>query len=272
MSVMTEATPQDPSIAEIVFPSKGVYYGDKMPGGVAQIRAWRTSEIKLLVSARNNKGSSTLEKTLDRVIDNCLILPNGMRPDDLLFSDGFYALVAQRIHTYTSYFKSEFKCAECGFKNTIWVDLKDDLSEKTPKEGAEEPIEVILPVSGLAVTLNLLRRKDAIKISKYSKDKLEKSPTAGVLGDPGYTYRIALQLQTIDGEKPVMGQKVVWLDNLHAQDLMAIENALEDAVTGVDPSVTKMCQHPTCGEENEFILPMNIEFFRPRATRPEADT
>ena len=257
------------NITEITFPSKGLYYGDKMPNGKAQIRAWTTAEIKMLVSAR--KKGSQLEKALDKVIDNCLILPPGMRHDELLYTDGFYALIAQRIFTYEGKFKSEFKCRDCGFKNIIWVDLVEDLTPLEPEDGATEPIEVFLPIQSIPVSLRLLRRRDAKQVSKYSKNKLEKAPMAASLGDPGYTYRIALQIETVDSEKMSMGNKVPWIDRLHARDLMAIENALEDNTTGVDPTVHKQCQYPSCEEANEFIIPMNIEFFRPRSTWPGDD-
>ena len=252
------------NVTEITFPSNGLFYEGRLPGGKAQIRAWTTAEIKLLVSAR--KKGDQLEKALDRVIDNCLQLPPGIRPDELLYTDGFYALLAQRIFTYEAKFKSEFKCRECGYKNMIWVDLVQDLNPLELSEDAKEPIEVHLPMQQIPVTMRLLRRRDAKSVAKYSKNKLEKAPMAAELGDPGYTYRIALQIETVDSEKMQMGQKVLWVDSLHARDLMAIENALEDATSGVDPTVRKQCQHPSCGEANEFIIPMNIEFFRPRST------
>jgi len=255
---------------EIDLPSKGLFYNGKMPGGKVSIRAWTTAEIKLLVSAR--KKGDQLEKALDRVIDSCLRLPAGIRHEELLYTDGFYALIAQRIFTYEAKFQSNFKCRDCGYKNEIWVDLVQDLNPIEPKEDAKEPYEVFLPVRNIPVTLRMLRRKDAKNVSRYSKNKLDKSPMAAEFGDPGYTYRIALQIQTVDSEKMSLGEKIPWIDSLHARDLMAIENAVEDMTTGVDPTVTKQCQHPSCGEENQFIIPMNMEFFRPRSTWPGDDS
>ena len=262
---MTEQTTIDST--DIVFPSKGVYYDGKMPEGRAEIRAWTTAEIKLLVSARST--NSKLEKALDRVIDSCLRLPPGVKHSDLLYTDGFYALIAQRIFTYDPKFQSEFKCGDCGTKNKVWIDLLEDLNPILPKEGASEPIEVHLPKSGIPLTLKLLRRKDAASANKYSKTKLDKSPMAADFGDPGFSYRLALQIVTIDGEKTGMGEKLVWVDSLHAKDLMALENTLEDHTSGVDPVVTKDCQR--CGEESKFVVPMNIEFFRPRTAWVEPD-
>jgi len=255
---------------EIFFPSKGLFYDGKMPEGQAEIRAWTTAEIKLLVSARNRNKDEQLEKALDRVIDSCLRLPNGMKHEDLLYTDGFYALVAQRVFTYDPKFKSEFKCNDCGKKNEVWVDLFEDLNPLLPADDAKEPIEVHLPKSGVPVLLKLLRRKDVRSINKYSKQKLDKSPMAADFGDPGFSYRLALQIVSIDGEKVGMGEKLVWVDSLHAKDLMALENALEDATSGVDPQITKSCL--MCGEENKFVVPMNIEFFRPRSTWPGSDS
>lgn len=259
---MTEQTLADTN--EVFFPSKGIFYDGKMPEGKATIRAWTTAEIKLLVSARSR--GNQLEKALDRVIDNCLRLPPGMQHGDLLYTDGFYALIAQRIFTYDPKFKSEFKCHDCGYKNEIWIDLLEDLNPLVPEDGTKEPIEVHLPKAGIPVTMRLLRRKDASSVSRYSKNKLDKSPMAAEFGDPGFSYRLALQIVTIDGEKPVMGEKLSWVDSLHARDLMELENALEAVTSGVDPVVKKECQHPSCGEENKFVVPMNIEFFRPRST------
>lgn len=258
--------------AEITFPSKGLLYGDRMPGGVAHVRAWTTAEIKLLVSARKGKKQEALERAIDRVIDNCLFLPNGMKPDELLYTDGFYALIAQRINTYDSMFKSEFKCRECSWKNPVWIDLHEDLNPIELSADVKEPLEVHLPVLGVPVTLTLLRRKDAKRIAKYSKNKLERAPQEAEFGDPGFSYRIAIQIETIDGEKVGVGEKIPWVDSLHARDFMAIENALEDAASGIDPKVTKTCQHPDCGEESSIIVPMNLEFFRPRITFPGTNT
>ena len=263
---MTEQTVV--STADILFPSKGMFYEGKMPEGKAEIRAWTTAEIKLLVSAKNR--GNQLEKALDRVIDNCLRLPAGLKHEDLLYTDGFYALIAQHIFTYDPKFKSEFKCGDCDTKNEVWIDLLQDLSPITPDEGTVEPIEVMLPVSAVPVTLRLLRRKDTTIINKYSKQKLDKSPMAAEFGDPGFSYRLALQTVTVDGEKVGMGEKVVWVDQLHARDLMALEGALEDVTSGVDPVITKQCCR--CGEESKFVLPMNIEFFRPRSPWPGDDT
>lgn len=253
---------------DIYFPSKGVYYDGKLPEGRAEIRAWTTAEIKLLVSARSR--GSQLEKALDRVIDNCLKLPPGLKHSDLLYTDGFYALIAQRIYTYDPKFQSEFKCSDCDFKNKIWVDLLEDLNPMTPADDAKEPIEVHLTKAGIPITLRLLRRKDASSANKYSKTKLDKTPMAAEFGDPGFSYRLALQVVTIDGEKVGMGAKIPWIDSLHAMDLMTLENALEEHTSGVDPVVTKQCQR--CGEENKFVVPMNIEFFRPRAAWPGPDS
>jgi hypothetical protein len=258
------------ALGEITFPSRGGPYEGLMPGGVAQVRAWRTSEIKLLVSARKN--AKSLEKALDRVINSCLVLPPGLSPDDLLFTDGFYALVAQRIHTFSSQFKSEFKCGDCGHKNQIWIDLVEDLQETILPDDVKEPVEVVLPVLKVPVTMRLLRRRDADKVTKYTKTKLEKAPLAAELGDPGYTYRLALQIDTVDGEKLTLGAKVLWVDSLHAKDLVALENALEDVASGVNPVITKTCVIPSCGEESTFILPMSMEFFRPRFTGPPTDS
>lgn len=257
------------SIGEIRFPSRGLLYGGLMPDGITQVRAWRTSEIKLLVSSRKN--AKTLESALDRVIESCLVLPPGMKHDDLLFTDGFYALIAQRINTYSAHFKSEFKCGDCGHKNQIWINLVDDLEETVLSDEVKEPLEVVLPVLNIPVTLRLLRRSDAKRVKTYSQNKLEKAPLAAELGDPGYSYRIALQIDTIDGEKLTLGSKVLWVDSLHAKDLVTIENRLEEAASGVNPVITKTCVIPSCGEESTFILPMNMEFFRPRFTEPSTD-
>lgn len=264
---MTETTIET---TDIFFPSKGLYYDGQMPEGKAEIRAWTTAEIKLLVSARNRNKDDQLEKALDKVIDSCLKLPNGMKHEDLLYTDGFYALIAQRIFTYESKFKSEFKCSDCGHKNEVWVDLLEDLNPLHPNDSAKEPIEVHLPKAGYPVTLKLLRRKDAHSVNRYTKQKLNKMPGLANSGNPGFTYRLALQIVTIDGEKTQMGEKILWVDRLHARDLMALENAIEDATSGVDPLVKKECIR--CGEESKFVVPMNVEFFRPRSTWPGPDS
>lgn len=264
---MTETTIDT---TEIFFPSKGLFYDGLMPNGQAEIRAWRTAEIKLLVSARSRNKDEQLEKALDKVIDNCLRLPNGMKNEDLLYTDGFYALIAQRVFTYDPKFKSEFKCSDCDHKNEVWIDLLEDLNPLVPADDAIEPIEVHLPKAGYPVTLRLLRRKDARSVSRYTKQKLDKMPMMADSGDPGYTYRLALQVVNIDGEKTGMGEKVIWVDNLHAKDLMTLENAIEKATSGVDPLVKKDCVR--CGEENKFVVPMNVEFFRPRSTWPGPDS
>jgi hypothetical protein len=261
-------TPQQPRdafdikdlITDITFPSKGQFYGDKLPDGKAKIRGWRTSEIKLIANARRGSPNQ-LEQALDRVVDNCLILPSTMKSGDLLYTDGFYAMLMQRILTYNETYKTEIKCDSCGFKDpSVSIDLMKDLDVIWIKPEIREPIIVALPHQGADIGLRLLRRSDTIKISKYADQKMQQSPD---LGDPAFTYRLALQIDTIDNEKVDLGKKVAWVDNLLAKDLVVLSDALEGAVSGVDPKIRHECRK--CGETDEILLPLSLDFFRPRS-------
>lgn len=248
-------------VTDIQFPSKGLYYGGKLPDGKAKIRAWRTGEIKLIASARRG-GADALESALARVVDNCLVLPEGMKPGELTYTDGFYAMVMQRVLTYEPTYTIELKCDACGFKDSkVKLNLVEDLNVRWAKEGAQEPLIFHLPHQDVDVAVRHLRRSDAAKVNKYSENKLQQTPE---FGDPALSYRLAIQIETIDGMKVDLGQKVAFVDGLIAKDFVFLHNAIEDSASGLDPNFTRNCRK--CGEEIEELMPLTLDFFRPRNT------
>lgn len=260
---------------DYVLPSKGRWYGDKLPGGKVKLRRMTTREAALLDSDLMTPAERT-----NKIIDSCMALPEGctMKPSELLSSDRFAVLLTQRVLTFGPHY--EFKIPTGGRVTKHSVNLLKDLTEVSPELalirceeakneastsdvgaglftwGGEEPFEVKLPDSGKTVTLRFMRGADEDEILKAAG---RAQGTAGSLDDVKFA-RLAKQILKIDGERP---DDIIFkrdIRDLSFRDSLAIERAVEARETGIDTKVT--LNMPGQGE-TQVNLPMTSEFFRP---------
>ena len=125
----------------------------------------------------------------------------------------------------------------------------------------EEKLTVTLPINKDTLTLKLLSNGDVNRLDKLVKVKNSK----GKLQDPE-SYRFTLGLMelivTRNGEEFTdIEEKRNYVDNLHLQDLVTIQNCVSKIEFGLDNTIIRTCQK--CGEEIKLKGIVCPEFFRP---------
>jgi hypothetical protein len=248
---------------EVQLPSRGIFYGDKLPNGLCRIRKWTVDELSVLES----QGANASEKTR-ATVDQCVILPAGLEPGHLLASDRFALLLYQRTYSLsTTTYKYDFKCEHCGKVNRgVLCNMETDFDEKLPQEGAAEPFSVRLPDANAEVTFRLLRGYDEAPIMQAANAEARGgmatgAQAAGVKGDPTRAHRMARQITSVNGNEWAMPDKLAFVRKLTAGDAARFNIAQDAAEPGIKTTLYPTCKH--CGGENETGLPMDLEFFRP---------
>jgi hypothetical protein len=258
-------------------PSRGVLYkdgdtgDDLLPGGEIQVRKLTAKEESILM----NQGARGVER-IAILLKNCTKLPSAkLTHDDLLITDRLAILLAMRTITFGPNYAFTFRCQFCGNTGKANVNIMDDLEERTPEKIAEdlllkgkiesvndfvleEPFDVPLDDCGKVVSLRFLRGTDETRIVKRSKRMAMQSNDPS---DPSYLYRIALQIVAIDGESQNIATTEAFVRDLTAGDTARIRLAVDDTEPGIDLKVFPTC--PSCGGENERMMPFDAEFFRP---------
>jgi len=255
-------------------PSQGRWYGDKLPDGKVAIRQLTTREAALLDSDM----LSALDRT-NRIIDNCVKLPNTIKPSELLTSDRFALLLNQRIATFGPHYS--FKLPAGGRLIPHTVNLIRDLTETTPdraldacreaydeaseevrdglfKWDGSEPFRITLPDSGDVLTLRFLRGADESQIMTTAARG--KGQPGG--GDDAKIVRLTTHCVSVE-DKPELDdayKRSRYIRDMSFRDSLAIERALEARETGIDTSIS--IDLPGRGLTT-ITLPMDAEFFRP---------
>lgn len=249
-----QATAQTLGYANIQLPSRGLLYGDKMPGGVVQQRKMMSSEHARL----QQQGGSALER-IEAIVNACTKLPEGFSPKDLLLTDSFFLMLALRTQTFGPEYSYKFRCTHCGEIGKASIDIVRDLDEKSASDDLREPIDVKLPDAGCTIQCRFLRMGDQDLITRYVKRTKMASTDAD---DPSYQYRLALSLESRDGNPfGNLLEKQDFIRSLTAADCIRLERAIQDSEPGVDIRVFPDCS--SCGATNEMALPFSAEFFRP---------
>jgi len=264
---------------KVQLPSRGVYYGDKLPDGAVLIRKFTVEEEQILQS----QGLDGLTR-MARIISLCSKHPEAdgkLVHEDLLITDRMALLIFQRILTFGARYTFGFRCQSCGAQAPAKVNLVEDFDEDTPDvlrqrivekypekyEGVEdveltEPFEVVLEdVGGQPVTLQLrlLRGKDEETAFKRAKRQHMRSLDST---DPSYSIRLAAQIVTINGTLPeTLGVAEQFVRGLTATDSARIRIVTEEREPGLDTEVIQNCK--SCGFENRVPLQFDLEFFRP---------
>ena len=237
-------------------PSRGVLYGDKLPGGTVEVLPITVGVEKGIAGSRGS-----FANLMDVMISKCVVT-DVLSPDEWLVNDAFYLMLMLRAHSYGSeYQASQLQCESCRAMNSTVLHIPDDFEVRYLDSDVCEPFYEELPVSGVRVGFRLLRRSDEREIAKFVRRK--ESRGYGELGvDEGYVQRMARSIVSLDGKGVSVGSELCdWVESLHAQDSLALRDAVEDAGPGVDTSFWYECVR--CGAENETVMPFGAQFFRP---------
>lgn len=233
-----------------MLPSNGLFGGPKE----ITLRAMTTKEEKILLTS---KDFSIFEK----LVKSCCVEPKDLDTGLLHQNDIMYLVYALRQITFGDDYEQESVCPECGFKQQVNVNISEMEINYLDTENIEEQLTVTLPINGDVLTLKLLSNGDTKRLDKQVKIKNSK----GRLQDPE-SYRFTLGLMelivTRNGEEFTdIEEKRNYVENLHLQDLVVIQNCVSKIDFGLDNTIIRTCQK--CGEEVKFYGMICPEFFRP---------
>lgn len=249
-----------PNTVHTKLPSRGIWYGDKLPEGMIGVRATTGAEDLVLDSP-----SMTVDQKVTRLIKACVDYPNGFSADDLTLTDRFAAMVAVTVVTYGTQFKFPFPCAKCEAANETSVNVATEVTERTPEDILKEhpalelvePFEIVLPISKKKVSLRHLRASDEAGILKRARSPLA-IKVEGI--DPLKNIRTTHHIVKIDDAPVTDSMRDDLVRTIHSRDRRAIERTIEMYSTGMNFSIPRRCSK--CGFEQRVLVPFGMDFFR----------
>lgn len=279
----------------VTLPSRGVYYGDKMPDGRLEVRPMGVDVDKLLTNQRLIESGSLPS----RIVETCTRLPDDFSIREMLAGDFNFLLYYLRGITHGNFYEFTSECSYCKTKNVYEFDLST-LSETIQgpnNEYPEEPMEVLLPVLSRSFSkkhgsdiqvfamVRLIRVDDIMKMARPGNDKIfdpinrgrarvrkkdkKKSKTqvqnAGL--DTSKLYQDNMKRQIVGfkiGNEIYKDQRISdIIDQLHQQDAAIIRDFIDNISPNVDTSLEVTCQNEECNKDMTIMLPWSENFFRP---------
>lgn len=242
---------------DVILPSLGLIYGDKIPEGKVTIRQMTTKDEKYIL------GSSSLN-SLTKLIKACIVNPKGLSDVDFSFSDTIFLLIAIRSHSYGEEYDMKIKCSnpECEHEGEYTVKLSDfPVTYLNPT--ALEPKELTLKRSKKTIKIKMLSNEDVslientcAKLSKTLTSTLDKRNLRNI-------YNKAQSICEIEGKDDLsIYDKAKFVKDLPMIDSIQIESAYDHYFSyGIETLSTLKCED--CGETLTTSFFMNPEFFRP---------
>jgi hypothetical protein len=265
----------------VELPSKGVYY-ENMPNGIIKVRPMGIDVDKMMANQRIVQSGELLNK----IVEACVQLPDGMTVQDLIAGDQFFLLYYLRGITHGSDYEFVSDCPHCDTKSTYNYNLSD-LSKTIKGPNSEYPVEpmgVELPFISskigkkIEALVRLVRVRDVSEMSKGNNITIDplKRGIARVRGQgtPKVSKQDADDLYTKNISKTIVGfrvdgvefkddRKSQLIDKLHQKDSATIRAFIDSITPGIDTSVEVTCQNDECKKEYSISLPFGENFFRP---------
>lgn len=237
--------------ATVTLPSKGLLYKDSDIPADITLRGMTTKEEKILYAS---SGRDVFKK----ILKNCVISPSNLDVNKLVSLDETFLILQLRMVTYGDKYRVQARCPHCGETDTYTISLSDfDITYLD--DDFVEPIEVELPRSGDTLGLRILRNEDTEFVDRYAK-KFAKQFNLN-FREVEYTCRMAKFIQTINGESVKFTEARDYVEDMPSLDSAKFWTVINKIDIGVDTRSEVLCH--SCGEEFDFDMPINSEFFRP---------
>ena len=237
--------------ATVTLPSKGLLYKDSDIPADITLRGMTTKEEKILYAS---SGRDVFKK----ILKNCVISPSNLDVNKLVSVDETFLILQLRMVTYGDKYRVQARCPHCGETDTYTISLSD-FDTTYLDDGFVEPIEVELPRSGDTLGLRILRNEDTEFVDRYAK-KFAKQFNLN-FREVEYTCRMAKFIQTINGESVKFTEARDYVEEMPSLDSAKFWTVINKIDIGVDTRSEVLCH--SCGEEFDFDMPINSEFFRP---------
>jgi hypothetical protein len=232
-------------------PSKGLLYEDKIPDGVIELYDWDTS-IEELFAGSIASTNSLIDAILKRTLKT-----DTMKPDEFLSGDRLYMFFMCRAKAYGSNYGFQYKCSSCGVQYRESVEIPNDLEVIELEDDAVEPFELEMP-NGDKLGIRLMRGSDEADIEKYVARLYKK---AAPIGDPGYKYRLAKHIVTINDKEVKFKDAQDYISKMTAKDSLAFRKFIDKTEPKFDFKISITCKK--CANEDELMLPFGKEFLDP---------
>jgi len=241
-----------PGSEQIQLPSRGFRYEGRLPDGNVMVAPMTTREEALLVSVQGDRMA-----LLNRVLDVCL-LTREVPLTEFLSGDRLFLLLSVRRITYGSSYHVQFPCPTCHGAMALSLEIPKDLSVRALTAEDEEPFEVKLPVSGHTLGLRLLRVSDEEAVLR----QVSRKAPAHAGPNLAYLYTMARYIVTADGQEVDGTKALALVENLVGKDSLAIRQTIETHDCGPDFMIETTCG--LCSTQIREVLPLTVEFFRPK--------
>jgi hypothetical protein len=249
-------------VETIDLPSKGLLYPELNPlsSGKIDIKYMTAKEEDILTSQNLIKNGTVI----DRLLRSLIVSP--INYNDLLVGDKNAVMIAARILAYGKDYKVELTDPNSGDKQEELVDLTQfeykEFDDKDITRG-ENRFSFNLPASKRTLEFKLLSHGDeqAVQDELRLNKKKFKGGFAGV--KPELSTRLRKMIIAVDGESdPIKIRKFVDEEFL-SRDSLAFREHIQNISPDID--LTYNYYSESTGDEEEITLPMNVQFFWPRA-------
>lgn len=234
----------------VKLPSNGLFGGPKE----VTLRAMTTKEEKIILTSKDIS-------VFERLVESCCVKPKDLDINTLHQNDIMFLVYALRSLTFGDTYTQNNVCPFCGHKQDLDINISEMEVNILDVEDLDDKLNCTLPINGDVLQLKLLSNGDTKKLDKMIKNKVAK----GKLKDPdSYNFTVKL-METIvnkNGEDfESEDEKRHYVDTLHLQDLITIQNTLSKIDFGLDNIIYRTCEN--CNEDMEVRGIIVPEFFRP---------
>lgn len=248
---------EDNLVVDIKLPSLGLPYGIK---DSILMRPMKTTEEKYFSSMA---AASTPHRILTQVLKTITNLP--IDPFDLLIDDRLYLLFMTRAITYTPIYRVPFDCnnPQCGAKFFHSYNIMEAPVKYLDKN--KVTYEETLPLCKKRVIIKRMKGRDEMALSEFERTlerTRNKMASNDLEGDESYIYRLALQIEKVDGKPVSLIESQQFVKTLYGRDSLFLRNTIDEELLGISLDLEVQCTK--CGTISERILPMTAEFFRPK--------
>jgi hypothetical protein len=245
----------------IELPSKGLFYpeGSALASGKIEMKYMTAREEDILTSATLIKQGVVL----DKLFQSLIVTP--INYNELLVGDKNAIMVAARILGYGKDYEVEIADPTSPEdKQKVVIDLTSikekeyDYDSVTPHQ---TEFEVTLPVSKRSLTFQLMTHGLEQKVRAEVKGNIKFSKSTGV--DKELSTRMKYMITSVDGnrERPYINN---FVDNeFYAQDARFVRDEIKKRTPDMD--MTFVFVSNATGEAQEMEIPMDVNFFWPRA-------
>jgi hypothetical protein len=173
----------------------------------------------------------------------------GIDPRKLTVGDRLYLIIWEYINSYTSNIFVDQVCSHCLKSVNFPINLMEDLNIQYLPDDYSEPYSLVLE-PGKEINVRILTVQDEVDAEKMASQ-----------GKDPFLYRLAKSI--VNGDDAFYQMEK--LKNWPARDIAKLRK-FHDVDTLHGPDFKAVINCPSCGGEEEVIVPFRLDFFHPIGT------